>query len=69
MLISSCWLAKKISPRVDGIASPATSSGIPAAMTEANTNTRMIAANGSDTVSARWRSFSDWVAESFVSGA
>ena len=36
---------------------------------EAKTNMRMSAANGSETVSARCRSFSDWAAESFVSGA
>ena len=69
MLIWTCWLTKKISPRVEGIASTATTSGIPAAMSEAKTNTRMSAANGSDTVSARWRSSSDWAAESLVRGA
>ncbi len=69
MLISTCWLTKKTSPSVDGIASPATRSGIPAATSEAKTNTRMSAANGSETTSARWRSFSDWAAESLVSGA
>ena len=51
-----------------GIARPATSSGMPAAMTDAKTRTRMSAAIGSDTVSARWRSFSDCTAESWVIG-
>ncbi len=55
-------------PREEGIASPATRSGIPAAMSDAKTRTRITAASGSETVSARWRSFSDWAAESFVTG-
>ena len=59
MLIWTCWLTKKTSPSVVGIASKATTIGIPAAMSDAKTNTRMSAANGNDTVSARWRSCSD----------
>ena len=55
-------------PSVDGMARPATISGMNAATSEAKTRMRMSAANGRLTVSARWRSFSDWVAESLVIG-
>ena len=46
----------------------ATTSGMNAAINVAKTKMRMSAANGSETVSARWRSASDWSAESLVSG-
>ena len=68
MLISTCWATTQTSARLLGIARPATSSGIPAATTEANTNSRTSAAIGSDTSSAFWRSFSDCSAESLVIG-
>ena len=47
---------------------PATRSGMPAATIDANTKIRTRAAIGSDTSSARWRSFSDCSAESLVIG-
>ena len=50
------------------MASPATSSGIPAATIEAKTRTRTTATIGSETSSAFWRSFSDCSAESWVIG-
>jgi hypothetical protein len=52
-----------------GIASPATSSGIPAATIEAKTPMRMMIVNGIASDSPRWRSFSCWAVESSVSGA
>lgn len=48
--------------------SPATSSGNPAATTDANTSTRIRATRGSETVSALRRSSSDWLAKSRVRG-
>ena len=51
-----------------GIARPATNSGIPAAMIEAKTRIRTSATIGSETVSARCRSFSESAAESFWIG-
>ncbi len=51
-----------------GIARPATTSGMPAATSEEKTRIRTSAAIGRDTVSARWRSFSDSAAESFWIG-
>ena len=41
---------------------------MPAATSEAKTRIRMSATIGSDTVSARWRSFSERAAESLVIG-
>ncbi len=51
-----------------GIASPATSSGMPAATSDAKTRISTSATIGSDTSSAFWRSFSDCSAESLVIG-
>ena len=68
MLISIRWATAQTIASDDGIASPATSSGIPAATSEAKTRIRMIAAIGSETASARWRSASDCFAESRVIG-
>ena len=68
MLISTCWLTRKISASEEGIARPATRSGRPAASSDAKTTMRMTAAIGSETVSARWRSCSEASAESLVSG-
>jgi hypothetical protein len=65
---SVAWATKYTAPSVVGIASPATSSGRPAAIREPKTRTRMMAAIGSETVSARTRSCSDWWAESRVRG-
>jgi hypothetical protein len=42
-----------MSARLDGMARPATRSGMPAATIEVKTRTRMTAAIGSDTISAR----------------
>jgi hypothetical protein len=52
----------------EGIARPATSSGMPAARIDAKTRMRISAAIGSEMVSARCRSVSDWCAESLVTG-
>ncbi len=56
-------------PSVVGMAMPATRSGMPAATIEPKTKMRTMAAIGSETVSAWISSFSDWAAESSVSGA
>jgi len=68
MLISTPWATRKTSARLLGIASPATSSGIPVATSEPKTSSRTTATTGSETSSAFWRSFSDCVAESWVIG-
>ena len=64
MLISVCWATRLITPSEVGMARPATSSGMPAAISELNTRMSTSAAIGSDTVSARVRSSSDRRAES-----
>ncbi len=69
MLISRKLATPKMIASDVGIARPATSSGIPAAMTEAKTSRRMSRAIGRLTVSALRRSFSDWAALSSWSGA
>ncbi len=68
MLISTCCATIQIRARLLGIARPATSNGIPAATTDANTSSRTMATMGSETTSAFWRSFSDCSAESLVTG-
>ena len=68
MLISICWATTKITAMLLGIASPATSSGMPAATSDAKTRMSTSATIGSDTSSAFWRSFSDCSAESLVIG-
>ncbi len=52
-----------------GIASPATSRGIPAATIDAKTPMRMRIVKGIASDSPRCRSFSCWCVESIVSGA
>ena len=62
------WATKYTVPSVVGIASPATSSGRPAAISDSKTRISTSAAIGREIVSARMRSFSDCSAESRVSG-
>ena len=68
MLISVTPATAYTRAMLDGIARPATRSGMPAATTDANTRTRITAAIGSETISARCRSRSDCSAESMVIG-
>ena len=68
MLISVRCATSPISPTELGIARPATSSGMPAAISEVKTRIRTIAAMGSETVSARVRSASESRCESCWTG-
>ena len=69
MLISVCCAARLMIPTEVGIASAATSSGMPAATSDPKTRIRTSAAIGSETVSARMRSSSDRRAECLLDRA